>query len=273
MKRFYFLLFLSSFNFITSAQTLLNFHDFDVVTIEGDTISLSQYAGKKLLVVNTASYCGYTHQFNDLEALYQQYGGSNFEILGFPCNDFGSQDPGADSTILEFCTSNYNVTFQMMSRIYIKTGDTAAVYKWLQRGELNGVSDAAVTWNFNKFLIDAQGNWSGHYDSPVLPNNPAIVDWILAGTEPLGISETKQLSFRVWTFDNFIHILSSEENTNSVHLQLYSISGQLMIEENLIPNANSELQFSVSGISPGMYIMKVQRGDVLENHRIMISSR
>lgn len=273
MKRFYFLLILGSFSFITSAQTLMNFHDFEVVTIEGDTISLSQYAGKKLLVVNTASYCGYTHQFNDLQALYQQYGGSNFEILGFPCNDFGSQDPGADSTILEFCTSNYNVTFQMMSRIHIKTGDTASVYKWLQRGELNGVADAAVTWNFNKFLIDAQGNWSGYYDSPILPNNPAIVDWILAGSEPLGISESKQTSFRVWSFENSIHVSNPVEIKNPIQLQLYSISGKLLNHEILSFNSNPEYQYSVGGISPGMYILKLQSGDQIENHRIVISNQ
>jgi glutathione peroxidase len=160
------------------SQQLMNFHDLEAVTIGGDSISLSQYAGKKLLVVNTASYCGYTHQFNDLEALYLQYGGTGFEIIGFPCNDFGSQDPGSDSTILDFCTGNYNVTFQMMSRISINTGDTSAVYKWLQRGNLNGVSDAAVTWNFNKFLVDKKGSVIGRFSSDVSPTSKEVTDLI-----------------------------------------------------------------------------------------------
>jgi glutathione peroxidase len=122
------------------SQTNSSFHDFEVRTILGDTISLSQFAGKKVMVVNTASFCSYTFQYGLLESLREQYSTAyNFEILGFPCNDFGNQEPGHDTTILEFCTNTYNVQFPMMSSIHIQTGDTAAVYKWLQRAELNGV--------------------------------------------------------------------------------------------------------------------------------------
>ena len=202
------------------SQQLMSFHDLEAVTIEGDSISMSQYAGKKLLVVNTASFCAYTHQFDDLEALYLQYGGAGFEVIGFPCNDFGAQDPGSDSTILDFCTGNYNVTFQMMSRISIKTGDTSAVYKWLQRANLNGVADAAVTWNFNKFLIDAEGNWAGYYDSPVDPGDSAIVNWI--NENSTGLSNINDEETHVWYAQNAIHI----KNPNSVktsQFKLFSI--------------------------------------------------
>lgn len=153
-------------------------HSLTAVTITGDTVSLSQYRGKKLLIVNTASYCGYTPQFTDLQALYEKYKDHNFEIIGFPSNDFGKQDPGTDEEILHFCSSNYGVTFPMMSKVGIIKGDTSPVYKWLQRRELNGVSDAEVKWNFNKFLIDEEGRWVAHYGSKVKPLDTLITGWI-----------------------------------------------------------------------------------------------
>lgn len=158
-------------------------HQFTVTTITGDTISLSQFAGKKLLVVNTASYCGYTPQFEDLQTLYDRYKDHNFEIIGFPSNDFGSQDPGSDSDIMEFCRSNYRVTFPMMSKVVIAKGDTSPVYQWLQRKELNGVSDAQVKWNFNKFLIDEDGRWVAHYPSKVRPLDTLITNWIRSAAD------------------------------------------------------------------------------------------
>jgi len=246
------------------SQQLMSFHDLEAVTIGGDSISLSQYAGKKLLVVNTASYCGYTHQFNDLEALYLQYGGTGFEIIGFPCNDFGSQDPGSDSTILDFCTGNYNVTFQMMSRISINTGDTSAVYKWLQRANLNGVADAAVIWNFNKFLIDAEGNWAGYYDSPVAPGDPAIVNWI--NENSTGLSNIKDEEMHVWFAQNTIHVkIQNPEKVSQ--FKLFSISGQeISISKGsnvgeLIPN--SELQ-------SGIYLLQQIQNDKQVSHRFAV---
>ena len=247
------------------SQQLLNFHDFDAVTIEGDSISLSQYAGKKLLVVNTASYCGYTHQFNDLETLYLQYGGSGFEIIGFPCNDFGSQDPGADSTILDFCTSNYNVTFQMMSRISIKTGDTAEVYKWLQRANLNGVADAAVTWNFNKFLIDTEGNWAGYFDSPVGPGDPAIVNWINE-ISPAGLLNINHEDSQVWYSQNAIHITNANSSQSSQY-KLYSISGQ---EISMNIGANSGELIPNTELQSGVYFLQQIQKDKQVSHRFAV---
>ncbi len=246
------------------SQQLMSFHDMEAVTIAGDTISLSQYSGKKLLVVNTASYCGYTHQFNDLEALYLQYGGTGFEIIGFPCNDFGAQDPGSDSTILDFCTGNYNVTFQMMSRISIKTGDTSAVYKWLQRGNLNGVSDAAVTWNFNKFLIDAEGNWAGYYDSPVAPGDPAIVNWI--NENPAGFTNISDEETLVWYSQNAIHVKNQDPEKVSSY-KLFSISGQ---EISINKGSNSAELIPNTELQSGVYFLQQIQNDKQVSHRFAV---
>jgi glutathione peroxidase len=246
------------------SQQLMNFHDLEAVTIGGDSISLSQYAGKKLLVVNTASFCGYTHQFNDLEALYLQYGGAGFEIIGFPCNDFGAQDPGSDSTIFDFCTGNYNVTFQMMSRISIKTGDTSAVYKWLQRANLNGVSDATVTWNFNKFLIDAEGNWVGYYDSPVAPGDPSIVNWI--NENSTGLSNTKEEATHVWYAQNAIHVKNQNPEKVS-QFKLFSISGQ---EISIRTGSNSGELIPNTELQSGVYLLQQIENDKHTSNRFAI---
>ena len=164
-------------------RELPSIHEFSALTIRGDTISLSQYSGTKLMIVNTASFCGYTPQFADLQLLYESYRDYNFEIIGFPCNDFGKQDPHPETEILQFCIENYAVTFQMMSKVAIVKGDTSPIYQWLQRVDLNGVSDARVKWNFNKFLIDEQGRWVAQYPSKVSPLNTVITNWIMKSTK------------------------------------------------------------------------------------------
>jgi glutathione peroxidase len=246
------------------SQQLMSFHELEAVTIDGDTISLSQYAGKKLLVVNTASFCAYTHQFNDLESLYLQYGGAGFEIIGFPCNDFGAQDPGSDSTIFDFCTGNYNVTFQMMSRIAIKTGDTSAVYKWLQRANLNGVADASVTWNFSKFLIDEEGNWAGYYDSPIAPGDAAIVNWI--NENSTGLLNINNVEAHVWYAQNAIHVknLSSE---NASCYKLFSISGQ---EISISKGSNAGELIPNADLKSGVYFLQQIQNDKQVSHRFAV---
>ena len=161
-------------------QSFQSFHDFKEVTITGDTLDLSAYAGKKVLVVNTASFCGFTPQFGDLQKLDSLYESYGFEVIGFPCNDFGNQDPHNDSAINQFCQNNYGVQFQMMHKIDVVSGDTAELYKWLQNQNRNGVATAHVTWNFNKFLIDRQGKWVRHYTQTKSPLDTAITNWITA---------------------------------------------------------------------------------------------
>lgn len=160
------------------AQSLKTLHDFKVLSITGDSIDLSMFAGKKVLVVNIASQCGYTPQLGPLQKLDSLYEGYGFEVLGFPCNNFANQEPLPDSGIANFCENNYNVHFQLMHKINIVAGDTAPVYKWLQRKALNGVANASVTWNFNKFLIDRQGKWVKRFTQITSPLDTAITNWI-----------------------------------------------------------------------------------------------
>jgi glutathione peroxidase len=181
MKALFILLLMFQISLGISQQTS-SLHGFKVENIFGDTINLSMFAGKKLLIVNTASFCGYTHQFTKLQKLDSTYQSQNFRVIGFPCNDFGGQDPFADSTINSFCQNQYGITFPMMSKVFIKNGDTSQIYKWLQKKSLNGVKNVSVDWNFNKFLVDEQGRWVRHFRSTVEPNDTAITNWIQRNT-------------------------------------------------------------------------------------------
>jgi glutathione peroxidase len=155
-----------------------NFHDFTVKTIDGKKFPLSKLKGKKVLVVNLASKCGLTPQYKQLQELFDRYGKDNFTIVGFPANNFGKQEPGTNEEIKEFCTSNYSVTFPMMAKISVKGDDIDPLYSWLTNKSENGKSDAEVTWNFQKFMIDEKGNWVGTVEPKVLPTDKIITDWI-----------------------------------------------------------------------------------------------
>ena len=135
-----------------------NFHQFKVKTLEGEDFDFSSLKGKKVIVVNVASKCGLTPQYEELQELYEKYRGQNFEIIAFPANNFLNQEPGSPAEIREFCTSNYGVTFPVMEKISVKGDDMHPVYQWLTQKEKNGVIDAPVKWNFQKFLIDEAGN-------------------------------------------------------------------------------------------------------------------
>lgn len=161
----------------TFAQTEKNFFSFSAVTIDGDTIQLSKYKGQRVLVVNTASKCGYTPQYEQLQELYNQYGGKGFEIIGFPANDFLKQEPGSNDEIADFCKKNYGVTFQMMEKISVKGKDIHPLYKWLTEKSENGVIDAPVKWNFQKFLIDENGNLIKSIPTKVNPLDDEIVSF------------------------------------------------------------------------------------------------
>ena len=163
---------------ISFAQPGKTFHDFTVKTIDGQTISLSQFKGKKVLVVNTASRCGLTPQYADLEKLYQQYGGEKFTIIGFPANNFLGQEPGTNEEIQQFCQVNYGVTFPMMAKISVKGDDIDPLYQWLTTKELNGVMDAKVTWNFQKFMIDENGHLVDMVPPKEKPFTEKIISWI-----------------------------------------------------------------------------------------------
>jgi len=155
-----------------------NFHDFTVKSINGKEYPLSQLKGKKVLVVNVASKCGLTPQYEELQKIYETYGGEKFTIIGFPANNFKEQEPGTNEEIVQFCSLNYGVTFPLMEKISVVGDDIAPVYKWLTQKSENGKQDAEVTWNFQKFLIDEDGNWAGVFEPKTKPMSEEIIAWI-----------------------------------------------------------------------------------------------
>lgn len=164
----------STSNTLAMGAPPIDFYTLNTTTIDGKPFSFSSLKGKRVLIVNTASKCGYTPQYEDLEKLYRAYGGDNFTIIGFPSNDFGWQEPGSEQEIKTFCSTKYGVTFPMMSKV--KTGANRGddIYQWLCNKEQNGVSDAKVSWNFNKFLIDENGTWVAHFPSSTSPMSMEI---------------------------------------------------------------------------------------------------
>jgi glutathione peroxidase len=160
------------------AQTEKSLYDFNVNDIDGKPFDLSSLKGKKVLIVNVASQCGYTPQYEQLQQLYQKYGSKNFVILGFPANNFGSQEPGTNSEIKQFCTSKFNVTFPMMAKISVAGNDIDPLYSWLTSKKLNGKVDAPVKWNFFKFMVDEKGQVVDFAPSGTKPNDKKITDWI-----------------------------------------------------------------------------------------------
>ncbi len=152
-------------------------YQFKVEGLSGGMIDFSQFKGKKILVVNTASKCGFTPQYEYLEKLYQQYK-DKLVIVGFPANNFGSQEPGTNDEIKAFCTKNYGVTFPMAAKVSVKGDDIAPIFKWLTNKTENGVLDADIKWNFTKFLLDEHGNLIAKFDSNVGPMSEDIVKYL-----------------------------------------------------------------------------------------------
>lgn len=155
-----------------------SFYDFKVKDIMGNNYDLSALKGKKVMVVNVASKCGFTPQYKQLQELYEKYKDDNFVIIGFPSNDFGNQEPGTNIEIMEFCTSNYGVTFPIMSKISVKKEGQDPLYKWLTNKSENGSIDQEVTWNFQKYLINEDGKLEAVYLPKVNPLDEKITAWI-----------------------------------------------------------------------------------------------
>ena len=132
-------------------------YDFQATSITGQPVSLSEFRGKPLLIVNTASKCGFTPQFEGLEQLWKTYGPRGLVIVGFPCNQFGSQDPGSESEIASFCQLNYGVSFPMMSKVDVNGSNAHPLYKWLTEEAPGILGTKAIKWNFTKFLIGRDG--------------------------------------------------------------------------------------------------------------------
>ncbi len=175
MKTIFFLGIITISFALTAQKT---FFDFTVENIAGEEISLSEFKGKKILVVNVASKCGLTPQYKELQALYDQYAEENFVIIGFPANNFMNQEPGSNEDIQEFCQINYGVTFPMMGKISVKGKDIHPVYEWLTNEEQNGVWSGTISWNFQKFLIDEHGNFVKTLGPRTSPLDDEITVWI-----------------------------------------------------------------------------------------------
>lgn len=154
----------------TNAKSI---YDFKVEALDGGTIDFAAFKGKKVLIVNTASECGYTPQYEGLEKLYETYK-DKLVVVGFPANNFGGQEPGTNTEIKEFCKKNYGVTFPMAAKISVKGDDIAPIYQWLCHKSENGVLDAEIKWNFGKFLLDEKGKLVAYFPSKVTPMSEEI---------------------------------------------------------------------------------------------------
>lgn len=151
-----------------------DFYSINFKNILGEEKSFKEFSGKKILIVNVASYCGYTRQYKDLQKLQDSYG-DQLQVIAFPCNDFGSQEPGNNSQIAQFCESNYNIKFPVMSKINIRKNPIHPVYKWLTNSDLNGWNDSKPKWNFYKYLIDEEGNLIKSFGSNTSPLSSEII--------------------------------------------------------------------------------------------------
>ena len=153
-------------------------YQFKVEDLSGETFDFSKLKGKKVLIVNTASKCGYTPQYEQLEAIYKEYKDKGFVIVGFPANNFASQEPGTNAEIATFCQLNYGVTFPMMSKISVKGSDMHKVYQFLTQQSKNGLQDSEVQWNFQKYLLNEKGELVKVISPRTLPTDPEVVNWI-----------------------------------------------------------------------------------------------
>jgi glutathione peroxidase len=179
MKKYEVLLFFMIMSTVAATAGSPGFYDFKVKTLDGKEFDFASLKGKKVMIVNTASKCGFTPQYKELEDLYNKYS-NELVIIGFPANNFGSQEPGTAAEIRAFCTNNYGVTFPMMAKISVKGKDMSPVYKWLTSRSENGVMDSEVKWNFQKYLIDGNGRLVDVLYSKESPESEKVLNWLSA---------------------------------------------------------------------------------------------
>lgn len=168
-----------AFTIISLSSYSQTIYDFKVLDINGDTFDFATLKGKKIMIVNVASKCGLTPQYEQLEEIYKKYGDDNFVIVGFPANNFLKQEPGTNEEIKEFCSVNYGVTFPIMSKISVKGNDMAPIYKYLTSEKLNGFKDSKVKWNFQKYLIGTDGMIDEVVSPTTKPDDEEITSWIV----------------------------------------------------------------------------------------------
>jgi glutathione peroxidase len=164
-------------NLQTETTTMKSIYDYKVESLDGKEINFADFKGKKILIVNTASECGFTGQYADLEEVSQKYK-EKLVIVGFPANNFGAQEPGSNAEIGAFCQKNYGVTFPMAAKVSVKGDDKAPIFKFLTEKELNGVKNVDILWNFTKFLVDENGKLIDSFISTTKPTDNAIVKYL-----------------------------------------------------------------------------------------------
>jgi glutathione peroxidase len=164
----------------TAVTAKENIYQFKVEDLSGKTFDFSTLKGKKVIIVNTASKCGLTPQYKDLEAVYKEYKDKGLVIVGFPANNFASQEPGTNEEIATFCQMNYGVTFPMMDKVSVKGDDMASIYQFLTQKSKNGLQDSTVEWNFQKYLINENGELEKVISPRVLVTDPEVMNWIKA---------------------------------------------------------------------------------------------
>ena len=157
-----------------SLPAATNVHEFTLNSIDGKPVPLAEFKGKVVLIVNVASRCGFTPQYTGLEALYEKYKDQGFVILGFPANNFGSQEPGTNEEIKTFCSSKYSVTFPMYSKVSVKGADQTPLYQYLTQ-QADPTHSGDIKWNFTKFLVDRDGKVVQRFESAVTPDSPEVV--------------------------------------------------------------------------------------------------
>ena len=162
---------LLTFNFILAKENPMNIYDFNVKTIDGEEISMSKYKGKVLLIVNVASKCGFTSQYEGLEKLFEKYKNEDFMILGFPSNQFANQEPESNEKIKEFCSLTYDVKFDMFAKVDVNGQNEAPIYKFLKSNQKGILGTENIKWNFTKFLVDKQGNIIDRFASTTTPES------------------------------------------------------------------------------------------------------
>jgi glutathione peroxidase len=221
----------------SNINAMENFYDLKAVKNGGDTLYFSELKGKKLMIVNTASYCGYTYQYDDLQALYEEYGGEHFEIIAFPANNFMNQEPGSDDDIKKFCEENYGVTFTIMSKISVKGTDMHPVYQWLTQKSKNGKLDSEVKWNFQKYLITENGELFNMLTTQTNPINPLVRNWL---EEPVSVNESVNNSNVIVSPNpaiNFIDINVNYskllDNKYSSKILIYNTFGECLISQKI----------------------------------------
>lgn len=148
-------------------------HDLNFVTLQGDSIHLNEFEGKKILFINTASECGFTSQYKELQLLHEQFQGQ-LVVIGFPCNQFGNQEPGSSEEIVKFCESKFNVGFLLSEKVDVKGESQHPIYQWLTKKDLNGVKNSSVKWNFQKYLVDEKGQFVDYWYSLTSPVSKKI---------------------------------------------------------------------------------------------------